>query len=281
MMHSFFRRPSKPLCDHIAQYWFWLLSSKQPIPDILPGTGAELLINLGPPLSISQPFSLPSDTAQALKTGSGLLICPRKSIFRLESSGQTMLLSIRFRSAGLYRLFGIPLTELVDKAIDAAQLLPAALLRQLSETTSPTAAIALLDAWLHIKLNNRPHLSLELVQAIDQLYYHPTPDCIHNIQQQLKVSERTFQRRFKLFTGVDAKSFERTTRFQSTLRTLLREANDHYLDVALQNGYYDQSHFIKEFKRFTSLSPKRYLVGQNFALNYYNNAIYNAPHSSQ
>ena len=70
--------------------------------------------------------------------------------------------------------------------------------------------------------------------------------------------------------GFDAKYFERTARFQSTLRTQLNGTSNNYVDIALDNGYYDQPHFIKEFRYFTGMSPKKYLIKANFMLNHYN-----------
>ena len=74
------------------------------IPDILPGTGVEIMFNLGAPLVIESPRS-----AQ-LKFGDGLVICPRKSAYKMKTMGATKLLSIRFRSAAFFQLFGIHLS---------------------------------------------------------------------------------------------------------------------------------------------------------------------------
>ncbi|NBI53817.1 helix-turn-helix domain-containing protein [Photobacterium alginatilyticum] len=261
-------RPSLPLGRYITQYWMWEQNTPLMIPDILPGTGVEIMLNLGAPLVIDSPKS-----AQ-LKFGDGLVICPRKSAYKMTSMGATKLLSIRFRSAAFFPLFGIPLTTIADQVVEISQLMPKGLLLRIIESDSTLAAIALLEGWLMQLVRPVSASTSELGWAVDKIYYQNSPDVIADIKRSLNISERTFQRKFKAYTGVDAKYFERTSRFQSTLRTLLSGCHQQYTAIVLDHGYYDQPHFIKDCKHFTGLTPKQFLTESNFALNHYNNDIY-------
>ncbi|MGF1717558.1 helix-turn-helix domain-containing protein [Photobacterium chitinilyticum] len=246
----------------------WEQSSPLMIPDILPGTGVEIMLNLGAPLVIESPAS-----AQ-LKFGSGLVICPRRSAYKVKVTGATKLLSIRFRSAGFFQLFGIPLTTIADQVVDVSQIMPKELLLRIIESDSTIEAIALLEVWLMQQIGPRCAGASELEWAINRIYYQSSHDVIADVKRSLNISERTFQRKFKAYTGVDAKYFERTSRFQSTLRTLLSGCHHQYTAVVLEHGYYDQPHFIKDCKYFTGLTPKQFLTEDNFVLNHYNNDIY-------
>ncbi|MGF1728389.1 helix-turn-helix domain-containing protein [Photobacterium kasasachensis] len=261
-------RPSSPLGGYITQYWVWEQITPLMIPDILPGTGVEIMLNLGAPLVIESPRS-----AQ-LKFGDGLVICPRKSAYKMKAMGATKLLSIRFRSAAFFQLFGIPLTTIADQVVEISQLMPKGLLLRVIESDSTLGAIALLEGWLMQLVKPECASTSELRWAIDKVYYQNSPDVISEIKRSLNISERTFQRKFKAYTGVDAKYFERTARFQSTLRTLLSGYHQQYTAIVLDHGYYDQPHFIKDCKHFTGLTPKQFLSEGNFALNHYNNDIY-------
>jgi len=246
----------------------WEQSTPLIIPDILPGTGVEIMLNLGAPLVIESPVQM------QLNPGHGLVICPRKSVFKMKAMGMTKLLSIRFRSAAFFQLFGIPLTTIADQIVDVSQIMPEGLLLRIIESGLTTEAVSLLEGWLMQQVRPKCAGASELEWAIDKIYYQSSHDVIADVKRSLNISERTFQRKFKAFTGVDAKYFERTSRFQSTLRTLLSGCHHQYTAVVLDHGYYDQPHFIKDCKYFTGLTPKQFLTEDNFVLNHYNNDIY-------
>ncbi|WP_064609601.1 helix-turn-helix transcriptional regulator [Photobacterium sp. J15] len=267
-MNTLLIRPGSPLSDFVAQFWLWEQSQPLAIPDILPGTGVEILFNLGEPVVAESP------SQARLNFGEGLVICPRKSTFRLQPTGATKVLSVRFRSAGFFQLFGIPLTEIADQIVDVSTIIPRSVLSQITEFESEVAAISLLESWLLQQIKPERADGSALKWAIDEVYYQNSSDVISDVKQELNVSERTFQRKFKVYTGVDAKYFERTSRFQSALRTLLCEGSTQYTGIALDHGYYDQPYFIKEFKCFTGVTPKQFLTEENFSLNHYNNDIY-------
>ena len=71
-------------------------------------------------------------------------------------------------------------------------------------------------------------------------------------------SVRQFQNMIKRSTGVSPKYFQRTARFQYTLRKLLSNSPNNFLNIALDHGYYDQAHFIKDFKQFTGETPEKF-----------------------
>ena len=78
------------------------------------------------------------------------------------------------------------------------------------------------------------------------------------LQKQLQFSERTLERRFKQSIGISAKLFSRICRFQESLNQLRKNNYDKLSDIAYENGYADQSHFIRSFKEFTGFSPFDY-----------------------
>ena len=54
------------------------------------------------------------------------------------------------------------------------------------------------------------------------------------------------------------------------MRHLLLARETDYLDAALERGYYDQAHFIREFEAFAKESPGRFLTPRNFMSHFYN-----------
>jgi transcriptional regulator GlxA family with amidase domain len=74
------------------------------------------------------------------------------------------------------------------------------------------------------------------------------------------LARRQFERRFKECTGFPPALFQRIARFQRTYRMLEDGTATSLTDIALAGGYFDQSHFIREFKRFSGLNPRDYFV---------------------
>lgn len=256
-------KPKPQLTPYITNFYFWLQCDNFPVLNIFPGTGVEILFNLGETLTVQ------SQQEKRLRHGECIVICPRKSMLKLQAATAINVLAIRFRSAAFFTLFNLPLTELSDQAFSVSDFFPARLLNQLLESKGDLYKTVLLEQWLlELTAKVKKHDSA-LHWAIDKIYYQYNDDVMSEVKSQLKCSERTFQRKFKLFTGVDAKYFERTARFQSTIKALLIMRSKQYIDIALNNGYYDQPHFIRDFKFFTQLTPGEYLTEKNFSANYY------------
>ncbi|MEZ0611865.1 helix-turn-helix domain-containing protein [Fibrella sp. WM1] len=78
------------------------------------------------------------------------------------------------------------------------------------------------------------------------------------LQQYLNISERTFERRFEQYVGISPRLFSRICRFQSALSQLESRSYGKLSDIAFDNGYADQSHFIRSFKEFTGSTPLQF-----------------------
>lgn len=72
------------------------------------------------------------------------------------------------------------------------------------------------------------------------------------------VSSRHLDRLFARHLGVPPKTLGTVLRFQRALTSLMREPEGTLADVAASAGYFDQAHFIKDFKRMTGGVPRGY-----------------------
>lgn len=78
------------------------------------------------------------------------------------------------------------------------------------------------------------------------------------LTEQLYMTERTLQRRFIEHIGVSPKQFAKIVQFQSSMSHLSEDAVSKLTDIVYQNGYTDQSYFIKCFKKFTGIKPSAF-----------------------
>lgn len=105
----------------------------------------------------------------------------------------------------------------------------------------------------------RPHQSDNLIKHAVQLIgmtHGQMP--IGMLAKQHYLSEKQFKRRFIQTVGIPPKHYSRIVRLQNIL-VRLDSRQFKSLDIALEAGFFDQAHFIKEFKEFTNFTPKEYL----------------------
>jgi AraC-like DNA-binding protein len=100
---------------------------------------------------------------------------------------------------------------------------------------------------------------LKLVQTAAKLLYHTRGQCrIEDLADYCQASVRHLERGFQRVIGTSPKFFARTLRFEQAQRCLMFDPEFDLTQLAYQCGYFDQAHFIKEFRAFTGTTPSAY-----------------------
>jgi AraC-like DNA-binding protein len=161
------------------------------------------------------------------------------------------------------RIFGFPANDLTDELTDLQSLLGRRgreLEERIMSAKDTASRIAILTAFFESRLDRDRRELPPVAASIDQVLGQKGLVDVRHIARSWYMSDRTFERRFKEFSGFGPKLYSRIARFQATL--------DYYgsgkplTDIAYECGYYDQSHFINDFKEFSGYSPKVYFSGQ-------------------
>ncbi len=105
---------------------------------------------------------------------------------------------------------------------------------------------------------DKQKLDLEIRQAIESIIQTKGQESVRSVREKLNLNIRTFERRFKHETGLTAKQFAKIIQFQASLQQLSIKDYTKLADIVYQNGFADQSHFIKVFKAFTGKTPKMF-----------------------
>lgn len=105
---------------------------------------------------------------------------------------------------------------------------------------------------------------LPVFAAIRDIIHHRPSMNIQSLSQAYYLSERQFERQFKQYAGLSPKLFSRIVRFQSATAFYNRQVMS-LGRLALECGYYDQSHFISDFRTFSGMHPKQYFSGRSGA----------------
>ncbi|WP_392551565.1 helix-turn-helix domain-containing protein [Orbus wheelerorum] len=257
-------RPQPDLAPWLAHCWEWSFNKNDILPEIFPGTGAEILFNLGDNFSITSisQYGLPQNFL--VNQGAVILLSPRYSRLIFSTCKQGHILSLRLRSAAWFEIFNIPLDLLCDQVLHLDEL---GVFPTKAEIILKQGA-PILSHWIRQELTNRSRRNINFLQPIEKLY-RGIP--YSEFRQLLDINTRTLQRRLRCYLGVDARYFQRTARFQRTLHRL--SSGTLLFDAMLEEGYYDQSHFIKDCQFFTQRSPTNLLTQEQIIINYYNHEI--------
>ena len=94
--------------------------------------------------------------------------------------------------------------------------------------------------------------------AVQYLYQHKTGSDLDRLASWLNVSQRYLQKAFLAKIGFSQKQFIRVLRFQQILQRLSQGEIPNLTGLAYENDFYDQSHFVREFKAFTGSPPSEF-----------------------
>jgi len=225
---------------------------------------------------LTNPFTLPlfangSPTLLFLTTKAAI---DNKATSHLTLFGQTVypetlvikdvftMIAYFFKPFSLFSLFGISPQELTDKPVDL-NLLPLKKTNQLQDQLVNAGTtenmISLLDDYIS-ELIIRVKADCHVIKyATNEIVKNTSKESLFLVQKDLHVTERTFQRMFEKTIGIAPNLYRRICQFNSAFEQLNRRKYHKLSDIAFENGYADQSHYIRAFKEFTSITPKDYL----------------------
>lgn len=159
-------------------------------------------------------------------------------------------------------MFGIAARALMSEPVDL-QTWNAhktnALKTQFAYAASVEAKLDVVDNLLihQLSVNKR---ECEIVRyATDHMMSDYSTGSLSEVLKKLDLNERTFQRIFKKYVGITPGQYRRICQFDVSFSQLREKRFNALSDVAYENGFSDQSHFIRSFKEFTATTPQQYL----------------------
>ncbi|MCX2454214.1 helix-turn-helix domain-containing protein [Pedobacter sp. PLR] len=180
----------------------------------------------------------------------------------ISLTGNFDTLGVCLHPNALNSLFGLNAELLTDSCLELDELSArnqSLLSERLHDVCSTAEKIEILSHFMVTKIYGKgPGNDGEMQFAMDKIIHSNGTTSLKVLQEELYVTERSFERKFKQYVGIAPKLFSRICRFQSSLKQLNTNQFDKLADLAYDNNYADQSHFIRSFKEFTGLSPHQY-----------------------
>jgi len=168
------------------------------------------------------------------------------------------------------QLFGQASPNVADLMINLGEFVgPAGKLleEQIMLARDNQARARVLSTFLLEQLNKHKPKDAAIQAAVKQVVHSTSLQSIEQLSYQFNLSQRQFERKFTEYAGFTPKTYSRIIRFQSALNQY-GGAFKSLTDLAYECGYYDQSHFIHEFKEFSGYHPGQYFKGRSEGIEY-------------
>lgn len=254
--------PPKKLERFIECYWVVESTNTTPeIQKIIPDGFPEIIFHYGDSykINIKNKWELQSKS---------LIAGQIKKHFFLQNTGRSGVFGIKFRPAGLMHLFSTPMYELTDKALPLSEIKNFFFLkleREIFNCKGYKEMIVVVNQFLQEQAKQQEQYNDTIDKAVDLIFKSNGTLAVNELAKNLFSTERQLQRLFRKYIGLSPKFYARIIRFNYIFQ-LIQKKNTSWLDVTYHSGYFDQSHFIRDFKAFTGEDPSQYFFeGENMA----------------
>ncbi|HAS40296.1 MAG TPA: hypothetical protein DCS93_07445 [Microscillaceae bacterium] len=175
-----------------------------------------------------------------------------------EIIGTPFIFGVNFQPNAFKALFAIDTSELTNAILEIEYLLGASFQEQLLEATHPSKVAQLFNEALLQKLVQ--FTPMQMMDESIRLILGKLPEIDpKKLASHFNISRRQFQRKFKAYVGVCPETYIRIVKFQHAINLLRQGRYQKLSDVGYMLNYADQSHFNREFKRFSGDTPKKFL----------------------
>lgn len=164
---------------------------------------------------------------------------------------------VSFNSFALTEIFKTTDKLTVNKNIDLMDLGYKFLVGRLTDAKSHQQRIEIMCKFITEQANRKLVVHHHIMQIVLANELNEETD-LFKLKNKYKISERTMERLFKSALGVSPKTYQRLVRFEKTLTLLKSPAFNNSATVGHLLNYTDQSHFIKDFKSFSNLTPLQF-----------------------
>ena len=267
-----FREHQPPLCLKPYVRYYWTLQLDLPPASHfsvqLLAEGFEFTFNMADTIEIINCDGRAKYISTTSITG------PMSRPMRVRSTGAVNLFGICFNPGGGYPFFKYPTHEMVDQYSSADDLWGAKgreFVENIHNDCGTTQArIEAANAYLTRCLKTNLREDVVTQKAIETIESCKGRITVEQLARQLGLSSRHLTRKFKERIGMSPKYLCRNIRFKQVYKRIEAAASHcNWADLALTYGYYDQSHFINEFKYFTGKSPESYFLSSRNAPDFF------------
>jgi AraC-like DNA-binding protein len=239
---------------------FWWMESKSGVESshpetICPDGRVELIFNCADRFRRYHSSGIVETQPQSIVTGQ------ISEAVTIEPTGPVRLFGIRFRPDGAYPIFRFAQSEITDKIVELGEVwgsIARSLEARVFEASTNLARVAIVERVLieNLRTDLFDHL---LNRAVAKIIAVEGNISIDSVSRYAGMSGRQLERKFHTRIGLSPKGFAQIIRFQKVLRLIDHEKSPRWAGIAVDCGFFDQSHLIRDFSRFSGRDPAGFL----------------------
>jgi len=251
-------RPSFILSRYIKYYWVLEIdaSEGEVCERVVPIGTVELMFHYRQPFFVSRQGA-ESEQPRSFISGVSSSFCD------VVARGGSGVIAVTFHPFGACNFFGFSLAQIENGPIDLRDIDCGNIRRleeQVYEMDTTAQRISAIERFLMARLapvdRDDESFLRRSVGVIDRCCGRISTRELCNA---LSLSEKSLERKFCRLVGKSPKQFSKIVRFQNVLRSL-GARNGSLSAIALENGYFDQAHFIRDFKSLSGFTPGEFMT---------------------
>jgi AraC-like DNA-binding protein len=253
--------PRPPLSEFMHFLWLYEGYTQAHAKErVLPSGEMQLVINLLEDKSCIYD----RDNPDRCQTFRGSVLAGAHSEYQVISTAmQAFVIGVHFRPGGAFPFLRMPAGELRDTTVSLDTLwgaLAVDLRDRLLEAPTHQARFEILEQALLTEFARGFHHHQAVGFALRRFLAEPQMMTIAGVTDQIGLSPKRFIQAFRDQTGFTPKVFCRIRRFQQALERMEGQKSVAWTNVALDCGYFDQAHFIHDFRAFSGINPTSYIA---------------------
>jgi AraC-like DNA-binding protein len=195
----------------------------------------------------------------------------RTEFISIPSGKHAAMFVVHFRKGMAYPFFPLPMNEMSDRVVDADLLWGSefALLRErMLETKEIRLKFEAAESFLLKHFQDRFSVNPAVAYALAEILRSPDQINLGRVSQSVGYSQKHFIAMFKEHVGTTPKAYLKIIRFQKAIGEIEERREVNWANISQDCGFYDQAHFINDFKFFSGFTPAEYVRRKNDMLNY-------------
>jgi AraC-like DNA-binding protein len=224
---------------------------------VIPTENVQLMFHYRNPFVVFHGNNIPSKQPRTIISGLS------NTYSDVSTVGEAGVVFVHFLPAGACHFFRFPLSEIENQSLDLSDIFNAEI-KQVEEmlfhAKTMQEKVRVIEDFLMRKYSPiLKHDQLLIGKGIQLIKQNRGQMTAIRLCEKLSVTPKSLERKFSNHLGKTPKQYIKLIRFQETLNDFSMHKNIHLTEYAYRNGYFDQSHFIHDFKTYSGYTPKEFV----------------------
>lgn len=225
---------------------------------VVPVDNIQLMFHYKQPFKVHYPDKVFSQQPRSLISGLN------NTYSDVSTRGEAGVVFVEFYPAGAGHFFDFPLNQIENLSLNLNDIIKSEITEVeelLQSKNSHEEKVQFIEGFLLKRFKPIPSHEYKILNA-GLRFINDNKGQINakSLSAKLSVTSKSLERKFTRFIGKTPKQFIKLIRFREILSDFDKNKNINLTEYAYQYGYFDQSHFIRDFKMYSGLTPKEYLI---------------------